>query len=206
MNLLHKPSKILITGASGTGKTTLFCELLSASKADFKFVFDHEGELSLRLNRSPCLTIDQISKAARTGWVIFDPSELFPGCLLQAWDFFCELVFRLSRKLRGTKLLAVDELQKLVSNHAGGIKPSFAKVLETGRRYSLDVLAVAQQPNLLHNRIRAQLTQIICFNLPDATASAWVTDAGLPDPRNLKAGEYYAKNLRTGRLIQDRVF
>ena len=44
----HVSLKVLITGCSGTGKTTLFEKLVRAEKAPRKFFFDHLDRLIMR--------------------------------------------------------------------------------------------------------------------------------------------------------------
>lgn len=202
----HKPTKVLIVGASGTGKTTFFLRYLTNVRAEYRFLFDQEGELQQRLGLPPALTPTDLGRQIRTGWILFDPVEMFPGRIVEAWEFFCDWTLWVAGRLDGRKILAVDELQKLVSTHSKGIGPAFAKVLETGRRFRLDFVGVAQQVNLLHNRIRTQLTELVCFHLPDRTARAWVADAGIEGIERLSAGEYVARNLRTGKVATGRVF
>lgn len=205
----HKPSKVLIVGASGTGKTTYFLRYLANVPARWRFVYDHEGELAGRLGVPPAHHPEEMAGALiRSGWCIYDPVEMFEGNLADGWAAFCGWAFEMSKRLPGRKLLCCDELQKLIGTNAADLPRELATALETGRRHGLDCAFAAQQPNLLHNRLRTQLTEIVCFNLPDERAIEWVEKAGInaDEIRELHDGEWAARNLRTGGTAAGCVF
>ena len=109
-------------------------------------------------------------------------------------------------RLPGTKLLAVDELQKITDAHDNPWEWSL--VLETGRRAGLDVLAITQQPNLIHNRVRTQMTEVATFGQSDKNAIAWLADIGF-DPqavRDLRPGKFIARNLLNMEEESGQVF
>jgi hypothetical protein len=67
---------------------------------------------------------------------------------------------------------------------------------------------ISQQPNLIHNRIRNQLTEMVTFQQMDPTAVDWLETVGF-DPeavRALRPGQFLARNLNTGQANQGRVF
>lgn len=88
------------------------------------------------------------------------------------------------------------------------MSPELACVLETGRRYGLDWAGIAQQPNLIHNRIRNQATEVVAFQQMDPRAVDWCAAVGFDGDaiRALAPGQYLAKNLKTGGLVAGRVF
>ncbi len=205
----HPSKKVLITGVSGTGKTTLFEKLLRKEKARWKFIFDHQGEFSVRFGggRPAAATVgDLIQDTARGGYVIFDPVEFcneigvdgerrgLPG----AFAFFCDYVFAICETHKGRKIIACDELQKLVDTSK--TPPELMTVLDTGRRYQLDFYGISQAPNLIHNAIRNQLTEIFTFRQCDKNAVVFLEDNGFnPDSvRNLQGHEYLWRSLKTG--------
>ncbi len=206
MQLEHKPSKVLIVGCSGSGKTQYWTRYLLGSRARLKFVFDHEGEFAGRLKFRPATTLEQLATAAGRGWCVFDPARLYPGATPEAFAFFLDFAFTLSTQTGGRKLFACDELQAVTDTHT--VSPELACVLETGRRYGLDFAAIAQQPNLVHNRVRNQATEVVTFQQMDPRAVDWCAAVGF-DPaavRGLAPGQYLARNLKTGGPAAGRVF
>ena len=81
-------------------------------------------------------------------------------------------------------------------------------VLETGRRYGLDFAGITQQPNLVHNRIRNQATEVIAFQQMDARSVEWCESVGFDGDaiRALPPGRYLARNLKSGGTAAGRVF
>jgi len=191
-----------VTGQSGQGKSTYFARLLSQSYRTLYhkiFVYDHIGEISARLAIGPCYTEDDLGKAFEQGFVCFDPAQLFPGETDTGWNFFCEWVFlRCQNNLGFAKLLAVDELQMFSST--GVLSWEQCCVVETGRKYELDFLAISQQMNLIHNRLRNQLTEIVTFRQEDKLIIDALEERGFEESalRSLKKGEFLVRNFQNG--------
>ncbi len=206
MQLSHRPSKLLITGESGSGKSTYFTRYVGHAPHRFKFIFDHEGEFAYRLGLTPAATDDELLAALPGGWVLFDPSELFPGDTPAAFNFFCEWCFGVSTELPGQKLFACDELQQLVGT--AGCPWEFCLLYETGRRYGVDVVLISQQPNLIHNRIRNPLSEVVTFAQMDPNAMdfllSWRFDENAV--RALRPGEFLACQKRSWTVTRGRVF
>lgn len=202
----HRPEKILITGTSGSGKTTLWLKLMSLHRARYKFVFDHEGEVSFKLKCLPAMTPEQMHAQTAQGCCLYDPARMFPGRLLEAFDFFCDYVFTLSQRLPGVKLLSFDEGQKL--NDPNSVSQFLSCCLDTGRRCGLDLFLISQAPNLMHNRVRNQLTKVITFRQADLRAVQFLSDVGFsPDlVRALPPGRWLSRDLNTGQESGGEVF
>ncbi|MBI3868816.1 MAG: hypothetical protein HY299_09820 [Verrucomicrobia bacterium] len=208
MQFAHRSSKILITGRSGTGKTTYFLRYLVGADHGKKFVFDGEGELGHKLGLAAARSTDQLGAQLwrRSPYVIFDPSAMFAGEHRKAFNFFCEWSFTASKSIRGKKLLAVDELQKISDSHS--IDWEWSLVLETGRRWGLDMVAISQAPNLIHNRVRNQLTEAVTFAHNDPNALSFLEGVGF-DPlriQSLPNGAFIARNLVNQAEEHGRVF
>jgi hypothetical protein len=188
------------------GKSTYFSRVLSHHPSQWKFIFDHEGELQHRLGLSAVTEPSELSGAVEGRWVVFDSSKVWPGRTFEAFDFFCDWVFEVSQQLRGPKLFCCDELQKLTDTRQ--VSLPFSTLLETGRRYEIDGLMVSQAPNLLHNRIRNQLTELVTFAHLDSNAIAFLEDVGLKaqDVRELSPGQFIALNLSSGGSTRGAVF
>lgn len=206
MQLEHRASKVFITGVSGCGKSTFWTNYVKGADARIRFVFDHEGELQARLKFRAALRMEELGAAVQTGWCVFDPSLMFPGRTQEAFAFFCDFAFQLSSRLPGKKLFACDELQKLVGTNR--ITPEFASVLETGRRWGLDAVMIAQQPNLVHNRVRNQMTEVVAFQQRDESAyGILVKDWGFQEAelKGLRPGQFICRSSAGGES-RGRVF
>lgn len=198
-NYSHSSDKRLITGTSGTGKTTLFADMLKKEKAAWKFVFDHQGEFAHRFEIQPVFDVDGLCAAVeKRGWVCFDPVKMYPGRSAEGFNFFCDFVMAVAEKIKGRKLFACDELQKLTGTRAEPLE--FLALLDTGRRYQVDVIAISQSPNRIHNGIRNQLTKVFTFRQSDSNAITYLGENGF-DPekiRGLGRGQYLWRNLDSG--------
>lgn len=62
----------------------------------------------------------------------------------------------------------VDELGWYVTGHS--LPFPLNQLVQSGRRCGLGGVFIGQQPNELHNTIRCQLTEVVCFQLTDDRA------------------------------------
>jgi DNA helicase HerA-like ATPase len=202
-NFDHASCKILVTGTSGTGKTTLAQKLLKSEKAFVKFIYDHQGEFSQRFKVPAIRDADElVEKTARGGYVCFDPIDSFPGKAATGFDFFCEFIFNVSQNLNGRKILFCDEIQKLTDT--ANEPEAFLTLCETGRRFQVDIIAITQAPNRIHNTVRNQLTQVYTFRQSDKNALKYLEDNGF-DPEKVRSlsaekHEWLGRNLDTGEV------
>jgi GTPase SAR1 family protein len=209
LNLAHNSKKILVTGQSGQGKSTYFARfVLNAYRTIYKkiFVYDHTGEHSQRLQIAPCYTPEDLAQAWDSGFICFDPAQLFPGETDSGWNFFCEWTFeRCQHNLGYPKLLAVDELQMFSST--ASLSWEQCCVVETGRKYELDFIAISQQMNLVHNRLRNQLTEIVTFRQEDRLVIDALEERGFDETRmrSLQKGEFLIRNFQNGAYLTGRL-
>ncbi len=168
MQLEHRRFHLGIFGGSGTGKTTYAAKFITHAPARHVFIFDAEGEFSQRLQLAPCRTVYELDQAIPTGWICYDPHIMFPGQLERALEYFTRLTLRAAAIVPGRKLFVVDELGRYTGGSS--IPQALKTLVQTGRRYGVDGVFMAQQPNELHNTIRVQLTEMVCFQLTDNTA------------------------------------
>jgi len=157
-----------IFGGSGTGKTTYALKFISHAPARHVFLFDPEGEFAERLQVQPCRTVYELDQAIASGWICFDPHTMFPGELETALGYFASLTLRAAAMLPARKLFGVDELGNYVTGAT--VSKPLKKIVQTGRRYGIHGVFIGQQPNELHNTIRCQLSEVVCFQLTDETA------------------------------------
>jgi hypothetical protein len=75
-------------------------------------------------------------------------------------------------------------------------------ILQKGRRRGLDGVFIALQPNRLHNDVRAQLTEVVSFQITDKRAAEWLTDFGFTweDVSTLPPFQFIARNNRGGEV------
>lgn len=211
MDLKHRPSKVVISGNSGSGKSTFGTAVLLNSPQTYKFVFDWEGELRERIGFAAARDADGLTKQLEQGWVIFDPDEMFPeemeDSLAEALDWFAGWVFSIKKaineeaKEKGlpfpTALFYCDEVQEICDTHT--MPRGLKTILERGRRQGIDSMIVTQQPNIIHNRVRNQLTEVVAFSQVDENAVTFFEDLGLDgeDIRGLAEGQWRLLNRRT---------
>lgn len=199
----HRPTKTLITGKSGSGKTTYFERLLSHG---FKnpwqtiFVYDWQCEMSERLQIEPCWNMADIPKHIEKGFICYDPHNDFKGRAEEGLLCFSETVFRICESddnyPQYPRLFACDEIQLLLETSSLPIE--IKQIMQTGRRAGLDCAFCAQQFNEVHNKIRSQCTERITFQHEDPYVLECIAKWGF-DPEQVKAqsvGEYLYSNDR----------
>lgn len=183
MQLAHPRFHLGVFGGSGTGKTTYALKYVANSRARCVFLFDAEGEFSARMNLAPARTTWELDKAIPTGWVCYDPHIMFPGRMETALEYFARLTLAASTRLPGRKLVVVDELGRYMSG--ANVPPPLKEIVQTGRRAGLDGVFISQQPNELHNTVRCQLTEVVCFQLTDECALEFPRKFGF-DPEAIR--------------------
>jgi hypothetical protein len=210
MDYQHKPSRLLITGKSGTGKSEYFIRYVEAvcSRYTTVFVFDHEGEFSDRTGWPAARTLEELEKPKHVQ--CFDPIDLYPGDKQTAFEFYCDYVFQYAQchEDRGEQFLfGCDELQK-IGIDTDVLPPDLSCLVETGRRYCIDTVFIAQQCNLIHNRLRNQVTEVVTFRHEEKRALQWLCEYGFSEDelRSLNpVGEYIARTDR-GQESRGNIF
>jgi hypothetical protein len=161
---------IVVAGRSGSGKSTVANIFLLNEPLTCRFIFDPEGEFAERLGHRACQTLDELAAAIATGWVIFNPTFLFPGSDVaqtetsqRAFESFCGWVWRNAVNIPGRKILLADEIWKFC-------KPNFIPVclraiVQNGRKRGIGLLATTQTPNFMHETIIREATEFIGFRL-----------------------------------------
>jgi hypothetical protein len=212
MLLHHRPIKTVITGKSGSGKTTYFQRLLENGFGSYwktVLLYDWQGEMSERLSIVPTFEIAALPQAiANGGFVVFDPCKEFEGDYASGLAFFTDWAFQICKAENAPpapRLLACDEIQLLLGNMENPIEIQTA--LQTGRRWGLDMAIVSQQLNELHNVFRNQSTERVTFQHEDTRVLDVMEDWGF-DPEAVKVlpvGHYLYRNDR-GEAAQGKLF
>jgi energy-coupling factor transporter ATP-binding protein EcfA2 len=213
VKLAHRATKYLITGASGTGKSTFARRLALNSLGDGKYgrlvVFDHDGEFSLRSGIEPAYDTEALVRQyTETHIAVYDPSEMYPGDSDTAWDFWCDWVFECGHCYDGITLGYCDEIQLFVGTD--NLSQQFQQLVETGRRWGIDFIAISQQYNLVHNRLRNQTSHLVSFRQRDARVFQALEERGIlqSDVEGLPDGHWVMKTdksdiLEKGAIVLD---
>jgi hypothetical protein len=204
--LHHRPIKTVITGKSGSGKTTYFERLLANGFKSYWqtiFLYDWQGEMAERLGLKSTFQIEQLPEAIKSGFVCFDPSLEYEGDYETGLLFYADWTFNVCKSHDTDppypRLFACDEIQQVTT--PGTVHPELQRILQTGRRCGLDMAIVAQQLNELNNRMRSQSTEQVCFQHNDPRVLDVMADWGLSEDEvsSLTVGEYIYQNDRGER-------
>ncbi len=211
MQIHHKPTKILIVGKSGSGKSTY--QIRYVQNADYAqiFLFDHKNEFEQRLGIVPAYSIDECTEQIKQGqkYISYCYAEDYPGDSENAFQFYCEWVYEICKVLREdgkARLFATDEVNRFTGTADMGW--SFRQLIEDGRLQGLDFIGTSHAANQIHNRLRLQLSEIVALRTLDPRPLAFLEENGF-DPeavKSLPVGSYIIKDLdrdefRTGKLF-----
>ncbi len=197
----------LVQGLSRTGKTTLCLRyMVSDRKLSTRFVFDPLGVMASTCGLFAAETEEELVCAAEEGFCFFDSSHLFPGQREAGFAWFAEKTYELSKKLKGRKLLFVDEVWKHCSPHS--IPLPLAEWVQDGAKWGCECLFATQTPTKLNGAITGQLTEAVSFRLQERNALEYAEGLGF-DAQELKAlqmGKFIALNLFSGGVPRGKVF
>ncbi len=197
----------LVAGCSGSGKTTFALRYIVADKKlACRFIFDPEGEYAARLRLPSVETPEEIPLAVADGFVIFDPSTMFPGENEKAFDWFCSAVFETASALPGRKVFLIDEAWKYCPPNKVAVP--LRTCIQTGRKRGLEMFFVSQQPNRLNEVITNEITELVLFRLQGVNALSRAESLGAHPSAvaSLTPGQYIARNCDTGRELRGKVF
>lgn len=198
---------VLVVGKSGSGKSTFALRYLVADDSlACRFIFDPEGEFSTRLGLSAAITAQECELALDDGFVVFDPHTLFPGDMNAAVEWFCGFAFEASSRMKGAKVLLLDEAWKYCN--PGSIPLPLANCIQTGRKRGLGMMFATQRPNRLNEAITNETTELVCFRLQGENALKRVEELGVDrdEVTGLPPGAFIALNVDTGGEMRGKVF
>jgi AAA+ ATPase superfamily predicted ATPase len=179
LNILHKSRRVLITGRTSTGKSSLAQYIIENECKDYEkvIVYDFEGEWAKRFNVPLFTTLQQTGAAlvSTTQRIIcYDPIDAVSDDPFEDYNTF---VFEFCKR-SGVKVLALyDELQQHVDAYR--FKPRFSQILLRGRRSQIDMIMISQQPNFVHNSVRSQVSEIAVFGQGDINAIKFTEAFGI---------------------------
>jgi GTPase SAR1 family protein len=205
VNWHHDHKRVLITGTSKSGKSSLAIRMARDWPARWKFFFDPDREFAFKTGWAVAIEQREIIRlASQFRPVCFDPIPMFGHNTALALDWFCKTVLDMSRAVNGVKLIGVDEIWK----HTGKKLPvSLKAIMHEGRRQEIDSLIVSQQLNGTNADLRAQTTELWAFQQSDKLPLDWLEESGFDRDtvaRLPKPGGFILKNcecctFQTGR-------
>jgi hypothetical protein len=200
MQIHHKPTKILIVGKSGSGKSTYQIRYVLNGNYDRIFIFDHKNEFEERMRVVPCYSLDECTESLKRGdrFVSYMYAEEFPGDSETAFQVYCEWCYEICKILNtdGKKsLFACDEVNRFTGTSEMGW--SFRQLIEDGRLQGLDFCGTSHAANQIHNRLRLQLTEIVALRTHDPRPLAFLEENGfdVEEVKSLPIGSFVLKDL-----------
>lgn len=213
MQVDHQPTKILITGKSGSGKSTYQLRYVRHSDYDRYFIFDHKMEFQKRLGVIPCLTIEECVEKVKKGerYISWHHSHEYPGDMQSGFEFYCEWVYEVAKALRedGSKSIFVcDEVNRFTGTSAGSMGWSFTQLIEDGRLQGLDFIGTSHAANQINNRLRMQLSEVVALRCKDRIPLEFLEQCGF-DPEEVKRlpiGAFIALDCDSDTFTRGRLF
>jgi hypothetical protein len=186
MQIHHRPTKILILGRSGSGKTTYMLRYVENCKHDHIFIYDHKFEFATRLGVQTVFDIDDCARRVQEGhkFISWNGTEDYPGDSEGAFSFFCEWVFEVSKAIQKNCLFVGDEVNRFTG--ASDMGWEFGQLIEDGRLQGLDFIGTSHAANQIHNRLRLQLSEIVALKTIDPRPLQFLEENGF-DPEEVKA-------------------
>lgn len=164
LQLKNKKSVWVVTGSSGTGKSSYAVLVLGNGNFTCRFIFDpRDDEMSLRFRRRSCHVPAELNAAISTGWVIFNPHTMFPGDPQKGLEKFAEWAWVKSGAMPGQKVFYCDEVWKYCSPHF--IPKPLAVMLMDGRKSGIGTLLTTHSPHRMNAVIIGEATELISFQL-----------------------------------------
>jgi hypothetical protein len=207
----HKPTKILIVGKSGSGKTTYELRYVRNSGHATVFIFDHKQEFEEREGIPASISIDECTERLTKGekFISYHYAHEFPGDAENAFQFFCEWVYEICKALRDDgkeRLFACDEVNRFTGT--GDMGWAFRQLIEDGRLQGLDFVGTSHAANQIHNRLRLQLSEIVALRTLDPRPLAFLQENGFPveEIKALPTGAFIAKDLDTDTFTRGKLF
>jgi DNA helicase HerA-like ATPase len=190
-----------VYGMRGTGKSTVGVSIVKRANMP-TVIIDTSGSWSEDLGIVEVHSLKQVAAKIRAKWhqnfkIIYNPPEGYEVLALHQLSRLMEKAqanYKLG-KMRRQVLLVVEEAHEFYPSE--GMKQAeqgFKRVLNKGRHWGINVIALTQRPNEIRPTIRGQADITYCLKLKDeASIKAIVAIAGRKykdDFENLKRFEY----------------
>ena len=196
----------LITGASGSGKTSFILKYLLNATPACRFLFDFDGQMAARLRLKHASTSNELENALQTRWVAFNPEIMFEGQMVEAFQFFCDWTFKAACRGPGKKIVVIDEVWKYCSPNS--IPIELARLAQTGRVENIECVFATQTPSAINKSITQGLSEIVSFRLDEHLGLDWLAGKSMPadEIRTLPTGHFIARNCRTNEFLRGKTW
>jgi len=212
MQFDHDPTKILIVGMSGAGKSTYQIRYVKNTPYDRIFIFDHKLEFRAKLGVDTVFSTDDIVRKLEEGkekMFSYSPLEDYPGDQQLGFNFYCEWTYNVCKALcaDGRKSLFVaDEVNRFTDSSNMG--DEFRELIEDGRLQGLDFIGTSHGANSINNKLRGQLSEIVALRTRDARPLKFLEENGF-DPEEVRAlnkGEFISLDCANDRFTRSKLF
>lgn len=204
----HKPIKILVVAQSGSGKTTYVIRYVKNSHHTHKIIFDHKLEFLARESIEPYYSRDELIEAVirKEPIISYNHLEEFPGNAQGAFEWFCEWVYEVAKVTQKPMLFVCDEVNRFTGSTTNDWE--FMQSIEDGRLWGLDFIGTSHGANSIHNRLRAQLTEIVAMKTQEPLPLKWLEGHGFDtnEVSNLNVGEFILKDCMRGKFVVGKLF
>jgi len=208
MQIHHKPSKILVVGMSGSGKSVFVTRYILNKKFDHIFIFDHKLEFLHRCGMKACFSVTELTEAMkrRDPIISYNHTNDFPGDSEAGFQFFSDWVFEMAKIIQRHCLYVCDEVNRFTSPQDMGWE--FRQLIEDGRLQGLDFIGTSHAANHISGKLRLQLTEIVALRTKDSRALAFLEEIGFngEEVSNLETGEFILYHEQSGKFVRDRLF
>ena len=209
MQINHKPTKILILGRSGSGKTTYLLRYVDSAPQQYIFIFDHKLEFLERMGIQPYYTVGECAEALKRKetTISYCYAEEFEGEVETAFEFYCEWVYEVSKVIPGTKLIVIDEVNRFTQTWETGYS-AFKTLIQDGRLQGLDLISTSHGANEISTKLRNQLTEIVALHSVDRRSVKFLEENNFdPDEvMSLEVGQFVALETDTGTFHRGHLF
>ena len=196
MNIMYRPTRYLISGISGYGKSTMVERLVKLLDMDKTFIFDHQEEFAGRFNlpESDIEGLGNAILARKCKIICFNPRMDFGASLQQAYDWFARYVYDYSWINKEEKCFVCDEQQDFINSYSS--EEGLNLILQNSRKQQLNSILACQQENMIHNIARSQVTHRVYFHQEDITAAKHALSKGISmeELQGLGIGQYIMLN------------
>ena len=223
-----EPQNTLVTGMTGSGKTTFIIRLIlnalavqrcNPTPAACVFIFDDEVRTSPRLGINAITTEHGFESAMSRRVVAFNPVTMFTpnesdrdlfATKRRAFRWFCTKVYEVCQWGPGQKIISIPEIWRFCTPDS--IPMEFARLMQMGRELNTHVICDTQHPERVNQSVLGASTELVCFKLlgPESDALRAIgklgADAAIIGAMDFPKGRFIAYNRLTGGKVSGKMF